>query len=261
MDYKIIESTDKTKRIEFSEGYNTVIIPTIEDKNTGCVSCQIGCPIGCKFCHTGKKKFKRNLSYQEIIDQVNIASKIIGKKPTTVVFMGQGEPLLNLENVLKAAEELHEKFFLAYNHITISTSGCGKLDKLLNVPFGVAISLHSPFDRKRRKLIPGSITVSKIVKFGQEYCSRHNKKTYIMVEYAMIDGVNDSENDLKKLLSFKWPKRTLFNLIEFNPLENFKASSKEKMMEFKNTIIEKGWKCFIRKSRGQDIGAACGMLS
>jgi len=260
MVYKIIKSKDGTIKINFLEGYSSVIIPTKEGKNTVCVSCQIGCPVKCKFCYSGKIKFKRNLTKEEIVKQVRIASEIIGKKPQAIVFMGMGEPLINIKNVLDAAEEIHNKIAIAYNRITISTSGLKNIDKLIPIKFNVAVSLHSPFDKNRKELIPLGISVRKIVNFANKYCEIHHKKNYVMVEYALMGGINDSERDLIKLLSLKWPKRTLFNLIEFNNLGEFCRSDDKIYEKFKLAIIKKGFKCFIRKSRGQDIGASCGML-
>ncbi len=258
MKHLITKSKDGTIKITFNE-YSSVIIPTINNKHSVCVSCQIGCPIGCKFCFSGKTKFKRNLSSEEIIDQVEAANKIISKNPDSVVFMGMGEPSLNLKNVLEAASEINTKFNVSRNKITISTSGLQNLNTLLNIPFNIAISLHSPFDKIRKQLIPGATSVRKIVNFSNKYLKNKNNKKYIMIEYALIKDLNDSNKDLKKLLSLKWPKKTIFNLIEFNSLNGFEKS--EKILEFKQKIIQAGYKCFIRMSRGKDIKAACGMLS
>jgi len=257
--YKIKKAKDGTIKIDFADGYSSVIIPTKYGKNTICVSCQIGCSVGCVFCYSGRQKFKRNLNGEEIINQVEIAGNIIGKKPTAIVFMGMGEPLLNLKNVLEVAEDIHNKFLVAYHRITISTSGLKDINKLLKIKFNVAVSLHSPFDKIRKKLIPAGISTRCIVNFAKKYCKMHNKKTYIMIEYALINKVNDQDKDLKRLLNLGWPKRTLFNLIEFNSIGKFKKSSAYE--KFKLAIIKNGFKCFIRKSRGKDIGASCGMLN
>ncbi len=259
--YKIEKSSDGTVKINFKEGYLAVIIPTKDDKFSVCVSCQIGCPVRCKFCYSGKTNFQRNLTAEEIVEQVQVAKNISGFEPTSIVFMGMGEPTLNLKNVLDAGEKIHEEFKISYNRITISTSCLKTLDKLADIKFNIALSLHSPFDAIRKKLIPGAISVSKIVKFTKDYLAKGNNKKYVMIEYSLINGVNDSEEDLKKLISLKWPKRMLFNLIEFNDLGEFKGSSMETLEHFKEEIIKKRWKCFIRGSRGKDIKASCGMLS
>lgn len=261
MEYKTQKSSDGTIKIVFNEGYIAVIIPTKEDKFAVCVSCQVGCAVGCKFCYSGKLGFRRNLSEEEIINQVRVAKELIGYDPTSIIFMGMGEPLLNLENVLLAGEKIHDKFRVSYNRITISTSCLKNLNKLEKMKFNLALSVHSTFDKTRKKIMPLSVPISKVVKLANNYILRGNNKKYVMIEYALIDGVNDSEKDLKKLISLKWPKRSLFNLIEFNDIGEFKGSSMERLEYFKKSIMEKGWKCFIRLSRGRDIDASCGMLS
>jgi 23S rRNA (adenine2503-C2)-methyltransferase len=260
MSYKIQESSDGTKKLIFDKGYIAVIIPTKDDKNTVCISCQVGCPVGCKFCYTGKIGFKCNLLAEEIFEQAKIAQEIIGKKIQSVVFMGMGEPTLNIKNVLEAAEKIHKELLISYNRITISTSCIKTLSSLENIPFNVALSLHSPFDKTRKQLIPGAISLRQILPFTRKYLEKSNNKKYVMIEYSMIKGINDSERDLKKLISFKWPKKMLFNLIEFNSFGDFKKSDESTVEHFKQEIIKAGWKCFIRKSRGSDIEAACGML-
>jgi 23S rRNA (adenine2503-C2)-methyltransferase len=259
MDYKATVASDGTQKLEFSEGYIAVIIPTKDDKYAVCVSCQIGCPVGCKFCYTGKMKLKRNLHADEIFEQVSVAKSIIGKYPNTVVFMGMGEPTLNLGNVLAAAEKIHKEYYLSFQHITISTSCLSNIDTLLNIPYNVALSIHSPFDEVRKKLMPPSIGIKEILAFAQEYCKRHPRKE-LMVEYALMNGINDRDEDLKELLSLPWPKSTLFNYIQFNDLDEFKRSSEERILHFKKETIAAGFKSFVRLSRGKDIKAACGML-
>jgi len=261
MTYEIEKSSDGTTKIVFDEGHIAVIIPSKDDKFAVCVSCQIGCPVGCKFCYTGKIGFKRNLTADEIFNQVAVAKEIIGKNPSSIIFMGMGEPTLNLEAVNEAGEKIHKDFNLSYNKITISTSCLNNLDKLVDSKFNLALSLHSAFDKKRKELIPLGISVSKIVKFANDYVKKANNKKYIMIEYALIKGENDSEKDLKKLSSLNWPKKTLFNLIEFNDIDRYRAGDFEVLLKFKDVLMKKGWKCFIRNSRGKDISASCGMLS
>ena len=258
---KIKKSKDGIIKILFPEGYSAVIIPSKESKFAVCVSCQIGCPVGCTFCKSGKIKFKRNLTEKEMFNQVKIASEVIKKNPSSVIFMGMGEPTLNLENVLKAGEKIHDEFKLSQNRITISTSCLDNLNSLVKCKFNLALSLHSPFNKVRKKIMPAGCSVRKIVKFANKYISKANNKKYIMIEYSLMKGINDSDKDLKKLASLKWPKRTLFNLLEFNEVDNLKASDFSQLEKLKETLIAKGWKCFIRLSRGKDIGASCGMLS
>ena len=256
---KTTESKDGTIKIDFEKGYTAVIIPTINDKYAVCVSSQIGCAVGCKFCYTAKIGFKSNLTEDEIVNQIKVAKEIINKTPQSVVFMGMGEPTLNLGNVLNAAEQIHKEFSIAYNRITISTSCLNNINSLLDIPFNVALSLHSPFDNVRKKLMPATIGIKEVVKFANEYHKRHPRKE-LMIEYAMMNEINDRNEDVKELMSLSWPKKTTFNLIEFNDIDNFKRVPRERMTEFKNEIIKAGFKSFIRYSRGPDIKAACGML-
>ena len=259
MTYKTTKSIDGTIKIDFDRGYTAVIIPTINDKYAVCVSSQIGCAVGCKFCYTAKMGFKSNLTEEEIVNQVRVVKEIIGKAPQSVVFMGMGEPTLNLGNVLNAAEQIHKEFSIAYNRITISTSCLKNINSLLDIPFNVALSLHSPSDSVRKKLMPATIEVKEIVNFANEYHKRHPRKE-LMIEYAMMKGINDRNEDVIELMSLSWPKKTTFNLIEFNDIDEFRRVSGERMTEFKNAIIKAGFKSFIRYSRGPDIKAACGML-
>jgi len=259
MNYKTQTSKDGTIKITYKEGYHSVIIPSKDEKNALCVSCQIGCPVGCKFCFSGKS-FKRNLTAGEIIEQFETAKKIIGKNPNTIVFMGMGEPSLNLKEVEKAADYFHKyPVELGYNHITLSTPGIKNLDKLADLPYAIAISLHSPFDARRKELVNSNIKVRDLVKFASKCVKSRNKRT-ILIQYSLIKDFNDRDQDLKKLISFKWPKQTMFNLIEFNELGKLKQADPEAFQRFREGIIKAGWKCFTRMARGRDIEAACGML-
>lgn len=255
---QIEKSKDGTIKINF-EGYSAVIIPTRNDKNCVCLSCQIGCPIGCSFCLSGKQGFKRNLTKQEILQQVEKAKETIGKNPTSIVFMGSGEPSLNLKSVLESAEEIHNKYSIPYKKITISTIGLENLSALSKIKFNLAISLHSAFNEKRKQITPLACSVEKILETAKTYVSQH-RKNYVMMGYSLIRGFNDSSEDLTQLLSFPWPKRTIFNLIEFNETNNMKKVSLERMQYFKTELMKRGYKSFIRNSRGNDIKASCGML-
>jgi 23S rRNA (adenine2503-C2)-methyltransferase len=253
MSFKILVSKDGTKKLLYDKKYICVLIPSKDEKWAVCVSCQIGCPIGCTFCHTGA--LERNLTAQEIYQQVLDAAQVIGKKPTSVVFMGMGEPMTNFVAVSEAIELIH-KYGLAYKKITLSTS-CVQLEKLLDVPYHVALSLHSPFDTVRKSLVgKTAMPVRKIVSFSQEYSK--TRKFGAMIEYALIAGVNDRDEDAQELLSFIWPKNIFFNIIEYNAKDAFLPS--QRLEYFKDEIRKKGYKCFIRQSRGFDIEASCGML-
>jgi 23S rRNA (adenine2503-C2)-methyltransferase len=256
-EYTIYESIDKTILIKFKEGYSCVIIPSKNNKITLCLSSQIGCPIGCTFCHT--KQFIRNLTYNELINQIETSKKIIeNKKITSIVFMGMGEPMLNLENVIKTINYANKILNISYKHITLSTIGIN-LEKLKHKKFNIAISLHNPFEEQRKKIIPNSIKITSILEHVKELSNQN--KNGVMISYTLIKSLNDSKKHLDKLLSYDWPKNTNFNIIEFNNKNNLEKSEKSKLELFKNEIIKKGYKCFIREKRGYDISAACGMLN
>jgi 23S rRNA (adenine2503-C2)-methyltransferase len=251
-EYKVLTSSDGTKRIQFREGHITVLIPTKDEKWAVCVSCQIGCPIGCTFCHT--PKLDRNLTAQEILYQVTLAQSIIGKLPTSVVFMGMGEPMMNFRNVDEATR-LINKLGISFKRITVSTSGF-YLERLLPVPYHVALSLHTPFDEIRKNLMPTTKKISELVKFAHDYSTK--RKFGLMIEYALMRGINDRDEDLAELQKINWPKNIFFNFIEYNAKGEFQKS--ERLVEFKDAMRTCGYKAFIRPSRGADISAACGML-
>ena len=252
MSYRKFVSQDGTIRLQFSEGFTTVFIPTKDEKWACCVSSQIGCPVGCSFCYT--PKLKRNLTSEEIVMQFTIAREVIGNLPTSVVFMGQGEPMLNFRAVHSAILQMN-KLGLSFRHITLSTSGF-YVDKLLDVPYHVALSLHSPFDAVRQKLMPVTKPIAELVAFANAYSQK--RKFGIMIEYALMKGVNDRDEDLVELACMKWESNVFFNFIEFNNKGEFVKS--ERLELFKETMRAKGYKAFIRPSRGADIAAACGML-
>lgn len=249
---KVEHSSDGTIKLTFSEGYSSVIIPHKNNKIAVCVSCQIGCPVGCTFCYTAKLGFKRNLNAEEILDQIEEAKKI-RPEITSIIFMGMGEPMTNFTQVNKSIELIHEKYSFSYKKITLSTMGLN-LDKLKDVKFRVAISLHSPFDEERKKLIPAAKPIQDIVDFTNIMLGKDGT----MIAYTLIKDVNDTKKHLDKLLSYNWNKNVYFNLIEFNEIGELKRSDNLKM--FREKILAAGYKCFTRGSRGGDIGAACGML-
>ncbi|MFO7711074.1 MAG: radical SAM protein [Candidatus Woesearchaeota archaeon] len=231
-------SADGTIRLDF-EGYSAVVIPTKNGKISVCLSCQVGCPVGCSFCRSGS--FVRNLTADEILEQFDACCA--HGKPTSVVFMGSGEPLLNFDAVSEAIREID----VPLRRITVSTCGVN-LEKLRDVSYNVAISLHSPFDEVRKKLVPMG-SVKEIVEFSQ--------KRGVMIEYCMIRGITDRESDIRELMRLDFGPETNFNLIRLNDSNGYTGSE---CQEFKDQLIKK-YKCFIRYSRGTDIEAACGMLT
>lgn len=277
-------SKDNTTKFNFDGGYSAVLIP-IRAKKTLCLSSQVGCPMGCGFCLSGKRKFEKNLSFDELKEQLSAAidyldisdlnsrdngkgKSLLGDNITAVVFMGMGEPCLNLDNVLKFCDYLNEFYSYAYSKITISTSGI--ISKMDEITEGVnkihlAVSLHSPDQEVRDKIMPGvaQYKIPELIEACERYNSKRRQK--IMIEYIMIDGLTDRDEDLKGLLDLGLAKRTNFNLIPLNGTfeldgVEYEKSSVERMDYFRDGLMKVGYKCFTRSSMGEDIEAACGML-
>lgn len=259
----------KNKKIE------TIYIPN-KKKATLCLSSQIGCPIKCKFCLTGKSKFTRNLKVHEIISQIWKISEIIYKnkekyKPiTNIVMMGMGEPLLNIKNVICAIKIINNNFGfgISKRKITLSTSGISPaIIKLANqIDIKLAISLHAPNNEIRNQIIPinQKYNIQSILKSAQYFLkkTKSNKKK-ITIEYIMLKKINDSEKNAHKLVKCLKDLPCKINLIPFNtfPDTSYKASSDKQINQFAKILKKKGFITTIRKSRGKDIKAACGQLS
>jgi len=237
-------------------------------RHTVCVSSQVGCPLGCSFCATGKMGFKRNLSFSEIINQVLFWARFLKKqnqKVTNLVFMGMGEPFLNTENVFESIKLLNDKkgFNLGIRQFSISTVGITKgIEKLANQfpQVNLAISLHAPNDKLRSQLMPVNkkYPLEEVLKSLDQYIKKTNRK--VMLEYIMIDGINDSEENALKLAQIAKRPLCFVNLISYNPTGNFKASSASKIKLFKEILEKQGIYVTQRYRFGQDIKAACGQL-
>lgn len=283
MTLKNIEiSKDNTIKLIFTLGYHCVLIPHGKNKTTLCISSQIGCAMDCKFCLTGKMGFIKNLTSKQILEQFEESLNYLKKEKkienqniysheiiTSIVYMGMGEPFNNYNNVLESIEILNNQYSYPYKKITISTSGI--IPKILsytdlNLKTHLAVSLHSANQEKRDKIMP-TLSVYKI-KDLVEACNYYskNKKDKIMIEYIMINGLTDTDEDLKQLLELNFEKMTNFNLIPLNGemiLDNktYYPSTSKRCEYFKQVLIDNGYKCFIRFNMGEDIEAACGMLS
>lgn len=241
-------------------------------RNTICISCMSGCPVGCKFCATGQMRFNRNLTEREIVDQVLYFKRkltTMGEDITNVVFMGMGEPMLNLENVVSAIRQLTdpEKFGLGRRRITVSTVGyIDNLKRFLKEELGVklAISLHSPTQELRERLMPTVARenpLDELIKVLIEYQKRSNKK--ITYEYLLLKNINDSINDANKLADLVGNQLCLVNLINFNSSGNlpFETSEKERVIKFQKILKYRGIENTLRYSYGDEIKAACGQLA
>ena len=269
-------SSDGTIKSRFKtfDGHNIegVLIPT-EERKTACVSSQIGCSLSCKFCATGYMDRKRNLSFDEIVDQVVLinqqSEKTYDKKLTNIVFMGMGEPLMNYGNVLQAIERItsEDGLFMSPRRITVSTAGVAKQIRMLGddqVRFKLALSLHAPNDEKRNKIMP--INETNNIKVLTEALNYFYKKTgnEITLEYILFKNLNDSEKDAEELTKvFRQIPADLINIIEYNPIDAFRFTKPEEedVQNFMNILSANKVNARLRRSRGKDIDAACGQLA
>ncbi len=264
-----IKSRFKTFDGHMVEG---VLIPT-DNRQTACVSSQIGCSLSCKFCATGYMDRKRNLTYDEIYDEVVLinqqAEKAYNKKLSNIVFMGMGEPLLNYNNVMKAIERITAEDGLAMSpkRITVSTAGVAKMIKKLGddkVRFKLALSLHAANDEKRNKIMP--INESNNIKALIEALNYFYKQTKneITFEYILFKDLNDGLKDAEELVKiYRQVPADLVNIIEYNPIDAFQFTKpdEESTQQFIQYLEAHKVNAHLRRSRGKDIDAACGQLA
>ena len=264
------ESIDGTIKylIEYPDGecVETVLMRFDNRANlTACVSSQVGCAVNCSFCATGKRGFIRNLNYTEIIEQVLTIQRDTGLKVTNVVFMGQGEPLLNLDNVLKALEIFNDDFQIGARRITLSTSGIvPKIDELAKseLQSTLAISLHAPNHKLRSELMPieNKYPIDELKRSLLNYVEKTGRR--ITVEYILISQFNDTVECAKELAYLLKDLKCNINLIPYNSVDEtkYKKSSNNDIMRFKYLLEHSGKKVTVRLERGADIDAACGQL-
>ncbi|RUO62570.1 bifunctional tRNA (adenosine(37)-C2)-methyltransferase TrmG/ribosomal RNA large subunit methyltransferase RlmN [Pseudidiomarina insulisalsae] len=252
----------------------TVWIPEA-DRATLCVSSQVGCALECTFCSTAQQGFNRNLRVAEIIGQVWRVNKLLGpfgetgiKPVTNVVMMGMGEPLLNLANVVPAMELMLDDnaFGLSKRRVTLSTSGVVpalyKLKEQIDV--ALAISLHAPNDALRDEIVPinKKYNIEEFLKASRHYIDGSKANKNITIEYVMLDHINDSTDQAHELAKTLQGTPCKINLIPFNPFpgNDYGRSSNSRIDRFAKVLIEKGYIVTVRKTRGDDIDAACGQL-
>jgi 23S rRNA (adenine2503-C2)-methyltransferase len=270
-------SDDGTRKFLIDVGggnaVETVFIPE-DDRGTLCVSTQAGCALDCSFCSTGKQGFNRNLTVAEIIGQLWLANRALGADPkgeriiSNVVLMGMGEPLANFENTVKALRLMLDDnaYGLSRRRVTVSTSGLVPvMDRLRDeCPVALAVSLHAPNDVLRDELVP----------INQKYplvdlmaaCRRYLEKAprdFVTFEYVMLDGVNDSDAHARQLLALTRDVPCKFNLIPFNPFPGspYLRSKADRIRRFAGILMDAGVVTTTRKTRGDDIDAACGQLA
>ncbi len=263
-------STDGTIKylVEYPDGecVETVLMRFDNRANlTACVSSQVGCAVNCSFCATGKGGFKRNLTAQEIIEQVLTIQRDTGLKVTNIVFMGQGEPLLNTDNVLKALQIFNDDFQIGARRITISTSGIiPQIDRLaeLEMQSTLAISLHAPNHNLRKTLMPieNKYPITDLKTSLKNYIEKTGRR--ITIEYILIHGFNDTPQAAKELAYFLKDLKCNINLIPYNSVveNDYKKPSVSDVMKFKYLLEHSGKKVTVRLERGADIDAACGQL-
>ena len=264
------ESSDGTLKylLEYPDGecVETVLMRFDNRANlTACVSSQVGCAVNCSFCATGKRGFIRNLTYKEIIEQVLTIQRDTGLKVTNVVFMGQGEPLLKLANVLKAMEILNEDFQIGARRLTVSTSGIiPQINKLaeLDMQSTLAISLHAPNHEIRKKLmqIENKYNMDDLKRALKNYVDKTGRR--ITIEYLLIKDLNDTIDAAKELAYYLHDIKCNINLIPYNPTakNDYQRQSNNSIMKFKYLLEHSGKKVTVRLERGADIDAACGQL-
>ncbi len=270
-------SKDGTTKWLFNSGagqaIETVYIPET-DRGTLCISSQVGCALDCSFCATGHQGFNRNLNADEIISQLYFANSSLPRRNnglpaiTNVVFMGMGEPLANFKHVLKAIEIMlsDHAYGLSRRRVTLSTSGIvpniSQLSDQCNV--SLAVSLHAPNDELRNKLVPINKIhpISDLLDACWSYAKQQSNR-YITFEYVMLKDVNDTMNHARELYRLLINKPAKLNLIPFNTFDgsNYKSSSSNQIKKFQTWLREKGIIVTTRKTRGDDIDAACGQLA
>ena len=289
-------STDGTRKwlmnVGSGNGIEAVFIPEAR-RSTLCVSSQVGCALACTFCSTGRQGFNRNLGVAEIIGQLWWANKALATtkeevvsennsiseikqvrpaehnyKVSNVVMMGMGEPLANFENVVSALDLMLDDnaYGLSRRRVTVSTSGLvPAIDRLSErCPVALAVSLHAPNDMLRDELVP--INKKYPLKELLAACQRYLKtapRNFITFEYIMLAGINDSISQARELVKLVKDTPCKFNLIPFNPFPNsgYKCSSSEAIRQFRDVLMQAGLISTVRKTRGDDIDAACGQLA
>lgn len=257
----------------------TVFIPEA-DRGTLCVSSQVGCALECTFCSTGRQGFNRNLQVSEIIGQVWVANQRLKQRDgydmlpagermiSNVVMMGMGEPLANYDNVVTAMQIMLDDcaYGLSRRRVTLSTSGLvPAMDRLKeDCPVALAVSLHAPNDALRDEIVP--INKKYPLKELMAACQRYLVKAprdFVTFEYVMLDGVNDTEEHARQLIALVKDVPCKFNLIPFNPFHNsgYDCSKPHQIRVFRDMLMSAGHVVTIRKTRGEDIDAACGQLA
>lgn len=274
MDQLAHDGTRKWRlEVDGGSAIETVFIPET-DRGTLCISSQAGCTLNCAFCATGHQGFNRNLTTGEIATQIWLASRLLGRGPgdarriTNVVLMGMGEPLLNFDNVVAAIRIMLDDlaYGLSRRRVTLSTAGVvPMIDRLrTECPVSLAVSLHAPNDTLRDELVPlnKKYPIAELLDACRRYVA-DAPRAKVTFEYVMLEGVNDSPAHARELVRLLSDVPSKVNLIPFNPFADtrFKRSSQEAIDRFRDVLIAANLTTITRKTRGDDIDAACGQLA
>jgi len=251
--------------LEDKNTIETVFIPE-HHRRTLCISSQVGCAMGCHFCHTAQKGFTRNLKAFEIVDQILTVNRLIEpKKVTNIVFMGMGEPLANMDEVVHAIQRIIEMLKISKRKITLSTAGITPhimtfARKSPSVNF--AFSLNATTDALRNRIMPinKKYPFRTVLDVLRKYPLESGRM--LTIEYVLIEGLNNSAEDAQRLVKLLSGIRCKVNIIPLNPYEGstMKRPQEDKMLSFQDILMKSGTRAFIRESRGKDILAACGQL-
>ena len=261
---KLLLSTEDNESIE------CVGIPT-EKRLTACLSSQVGCPMDCKFCATGKEGLKRSLKASEILDQILFIENEMNRKVTNIVFMGMGEPLLNIDDLLVSIRSINEDFKISQRKITVSTVAVPKMINKLsaksfqilgNCQFTLAISLHAPNQKIRETIIPSAknYEIENIIEDCKQYVRDTGRR--VSFEYLMLSGVNDKIEHANELSNLLKGFQCHVNLIQYNQIDEveFQRACLKNLQSFQSRLSHNGIAVSLRKSRGLDKNAACGQL-
>lgn len=272
------KSADGTRkwllRLESGNAIETVFIPE-DNRGTLCISSQVGCALDCTFCSTARQGFNRNLSVAEIIGQLWIAKRALKEEPkgdrvvTNVVMMGMGEPLLNFDQVVPSLELMLDDnaYGLSRRRVTVSTSGVlPAMDRLADkLDVALAVSLHAPNDDVRDQLVPlnRKYPLNELMAACRAWLDKKPSRDQITWEYVMLQDVNDSDEHARELATLLEGIPSKINLIPFNPFPDarYKRSSNNRIHRFSDILTQAGYTVITRRTRGEDIDAACGQLA
>ena len=267
---KLVSSYDKTVKYLFRFNDNEFVETVVMSYHHGysiCVSTQVGCKMGCTFCATGRSGFSRSLTASEILNQIEAAQEDLNIRISNIVLMGMGEPLDNFDNVIRFLKLVSDEqgLNIGMRHITLST--CGLVPKIYELaeykfPLTLSVSLHAPNDKLRSETMPVNdvYPIAQLIKACKDYFDKTGRR--LSFEYAMIDGVNDSDNTAKELANLLYGLNCHVNLIPVNNVKGtgYQKSKIERQQSFINILSKKGITATVRRTLGSDINASCGQL-